>query len=615
MFLEAGHCALCGRTIDTSTRFTPHNVEYDQLASKFKYRPLFCLSQCIRRHLTDDAVEQAKRIEIQVPIEVTEARDEQIRNAKSLFDWHWREIQVYRDVLSDHRRRGAVSYVIENAIKFIKAKENEAQSDLDERTRQAEQEYETVFRPLQDAHLSSVGQNEDNIRLHAVAAFFKDFELAKTRQEASRPPLPTITDKHRFEHTHILGPQGSGKSTLIQELILQDLKRPDRPAIIVIDPKGFMVDRIASLKQINPDDLIIIDPRDKPAPPLNLFNVAGGPKVVNQAISSFDYVFAQAGASLSPLMRPAFRFCARLMFSLPDPSIFKLMDFLESREGDPEFAPYIEKLTDEGAKRFFKKDFYSGKRYDATKEQVKARFQDILSMPEVMAMFNSKAQPIDFVGCLQKRKIILVNTAFEEVGLEASQLIGRYVISLVLASAFARGRDGPPAFLYIDEFQDYVDEDATPRQLRMAREYNLGMILAHQQMFCNEFTESIRSSVSSTTVKYCSGVSGVELSYMLKDLRCEQEFLDQQVPDHTRNVVKFACAVKGHPASSVEITYPNITEDMRTKRARPTRPYEPPLNNEGSRGLETRPAEADKLIVSAKSTGDRGEKPEGWDSR
>jgi hypothetical protein len=614
MFLEAGHCALCGRTIDASARFTPQNVEYDWIAPKagLKYRPLFCLSQCIKRHLTDAAVEQAKSIEIQVPLKVTEARDEQIKTAKSLYDWYWREIQIYRDILSDHRELRADSYVIENDIKFIKAKENEAQSDLDERVRQAEQEYDNVVVPLQEAHLASVEQNEKKIRFDAVAYFFRDFEAAKARQEANRPPLPTITDRHRFEHTHILGPTGSGKSTLIQELILEDLKRPDRPAIVVIDPKGFMVDRVASLKQVNPDDLIIIDPRDKPAPPLNLFRVAGGPKVANQAISSFDYIFAQSGASLSPLMRPAFRFCARLMFSLPDPSIFKLMDFLESREGDPEFTPYIEALTDEGAKRFFKKDFYSGKRYDATKEQVKARFQDILSMPEVMAMFNSKAPPLNFVECLQQRKIILVNTAFEEVGIEASQLIGRYIISLILASAFARGRDGPPAFLYIDEFQDYVDEDATPRQLRMAREYNLGMVLAHQQMFCNEFTESIRSSVSSTTVKYCSGVSGVELSYMLKDLRCEQEFLDRQVPDHTRSVVKFACAVKGHPASSIEIKYPNITEEMQVARMRPVKTHEPPPIDEGSRELQSLPAVAGKPIVAPKSTDNRGDRPKDW---
>jgi hypothetical protein len=136
-----------------------------------------------------------------------------------------------------------------------------------------------------------------------------------------------------------------------------------------------------------------------------------------------------------------------------------------------------------------------------------------------------------------------------------------------LSAAFARGKSGPPAFLYVDEFQDFVDEEATPRHLRLAREYNLGMILAHQQVYCNEFNDSIRSSVSSTTIKYCSKVFGQDRSYMLRDLGCEEAFLDAQTPDHKNHTVKFACVLKGQPPVSVAVDYPNIVPSMQMDEA------------------------------------------------
>ena len=82
-------------------------------------------------------------------------------------------------------------------------------------------------------------------------------------------------------------------------------------------------------------------------------------------------------------------------------------------------------------------------------------------------------------------------------------------------------------------------------------------------MFCPELSDTLRSSISSTTIKYCSRVLGKERSYMLNDLLpCTEEFLDQQVQDKKEQFVKFACVVKGEAPSSISIKYPNITPIM-----------------------------------------------------
>src|ERR1700692_4784690 len=106
----------------------------------------------------------------------------------------------------------------------------------------------------------------------------KEFE----QQLLTRP----IPDRIRFEHTHILGPSGSGKTTLIEQLILDDLAKPNPPAIVVIDPKGLMVERIARLAAIPRDRLVIVDPTSEPLPALNMFERP--PKgTENQVISNF----------------------------------------------------------------------------------------------------------------------------------------------------------------------------------------------------------------------------------------------------------------------------------------------------------------------------------------
>jgi type IV secretory pathway VirB4 component len=51
----------------------------------------------------------------------------------------------------------------------------------------------------------------------------------------------------RFSHTHVLGASGSGKTTLIIKHVKEDIERRDRPAVIVIDPKGTLVDRFSRL--------------------------------------------------------------------------------------------------------------------------------------------------------------------------------------------------------------------------------------------------------------------------------------------------------------------------------------------------------------------------------
>lgn len=108
-----------------------------------------------------------------------------------------------------------------------------------------------------------------------VTAYLHDTPL----EELFYAPIPfAFSDAQRFEHTHVVGGSGHGKTQLLQDLILRDLRREGPPALIVIDSQGDMLRKIEHLDLFAgklADRLIVIDPEDVEHPPaLNMFDTA-----------------------------------------------------------------------------------------------------------------------------------------------------------------------------------------------------------------------------------------------------------------------------------------------------------------------------------------------------
>ena len=398
-------------------------------------------------------------------------------------------------------------------------------------------------------------------------------ELIKAR------PVP---DNARQEHTHILGPSGSGKTTLLQRLILEDLALPDPPGMVIIDPKGLMVERLQSLDVFHPDTgrlkdrLIIVDPTHDPPPALNMFHAASKwnrmwsetqrQRIQNQAIETFAYIFSSTGSALTDKQSTPFGYAVRLMFSM-ESTILTLLELMDDptrtddargpKYSECKFAPFIGRL-DPISQQFFQGEFFASN-YRETRQQIKARIYGVLQHPEFVRMFEARERRLDMLDCLQNKSIVLVNTQRDLMGVNASQLLGRYIISLTLTAAFSRFTLPKDKWyqthLIIDEFQDFADEDKTPELLRLAREYKLAVTLAHQEMHGSGLTEKMRSAISTnTTVKYSSSPEGVDIGYMARDLRCEPDFLTQQTKTATE--ARFACFVRGMVQHPFVVTIP-----------------------------------------------------------
>ena len=383
-------------------------------------------------------------------------------------------------------------------------------------------------------------------------------------------PVPLrFTHEERFSHMHVLGGSGSGKTMLLQNLILNELQSEDPPSLVIVDSQGDLIDKLSRLALFDPDGgrlanrLVLISPKDIEYPPqLNIFDVnqerlgqyneAMKEQVTAGVIQTFDYLFAGLlGADLTAKQGVFFRFVARLMLALPETlgrnatilDMIALMDDPASYKKAIETLPPIQR-------NFFERDFAS-KTFAQTKEQIRYRLNAILENPTLARLFTAPQTKIDLFTELNRGSIILVDTAKDFLK-GASAHFGRIFISLVLQAILERAvipeHRRRPTFLIVDEAANYFDANIDDF-LTEARKYKCGCVFAHQ--FLDQATSSLRASLAANTaIKMAGGTSTGDAKWIASDMRTTADFILSQ-PRLT-----FACHIKGVTPGAVSIPIP-----------------------------------------------------------
>ena len=382
-------------------------------------------------------------------------------------------------------------------------------------------------------------------------------------------PIPlTIPDAVRFEHTHIIGGSGHGKTQLLQEMIHQDLSRGEEaPSVVVIDSQGDLIGTISRLALFDPDygdladRLVIVDPNDIDFPvALNLFAVderrlanygaADRERVLNGVIDLYEFFFSSLlGAELTQKQDVLFRYLARLMLNIPSATIQTLRELME----DPRrFAANIESL-DPSSRRFFDTEFSSAS-FAPTRKQILRRLWGVLANPVFERMFSHPENRLDLFEAMNTGKIILINTAKDLLKPEGASMLGRFFIARIAQAALERATipedERRPAFIYIDEAQDYFD-DQVEHLLNQARKYRVGMTLAHQNL--DQLSPKLRASVmASASVRFAGGVSSKDARMLADDMRTEPEFVEGMLkrPGYT----EFACYVRNQTRRAMAVS-------------------------------------------------------------
>lgn len=350
-------------------------------------------------------------------------------------------------------------------------------------------------------------------------------------------PIPIPLDV-RFEHTHILGGTGHGKTQLLQLLIIDDVHRAlrERQSVVVIDPDGTLI-KTLSQTDVFADGLlgertIFVDPTDTERPvALNLFDVstvgAGDARtretIENNTIELFEYFFdALLGSELTGRQATLFRYLGLLLMRIPDGNIHTLRELMED---GTKYRPYMEQLEG-SASAFFATQFFS-KQLAPTKQQVLSRLWGILSNRSLDRVFSATKNSVNFDAALQAGSIIFVHTAKESLGEEGSAVFARMIVALLGQSLLRRAAIAPtartPTFIYLDEAEGVVDETLV-RLLAQVRKHKGAITLAHQHL--DQLPVSTRAGVlANTSIKLAGGVSAKDASALAAEYRTTTDFI------------------------------------------------------------------------------------------
>jgi hypothetical protein len=286
----------------------------------------------------------------------------------------------------------------------------------------------------------------------------------------------------RMLHFYIVGKTGTGKSTLIENMIHDDIK--EGRGVAVIDPHGELIDHVLSFipeERIN--DVVYFAPDDREFPlAFNLLeNVE--PDMRNIVASGLMSIFTKLWAGVwSARMEYILRNAIMAALEVPNATLLSIMRILN----DTMYRKYVMSfVTDPVVRDFFLNEY---DKYDAKFRQeaiapIQNKVGQFLSSTTIRNIVGQPKSTFNIEDLMNSSKIFLVDLSIGKIGEDNSKLLGSMMVTKIQLAAMSRARiareERKPFFLYVDEFQNFAT-DSFATILSEARKYALGLVLANQ---------------------------------------------------------------------------------------------------------------------------------------
>lgn len=303
----------------------------------------------------------------------------------------------------------------------------------------------------------------------------------------------------RMRHMYVIGQTGTGKTNILKNMIVQDIKNGD--GCCFIDPHGTdIIDILATIPSERAKDVIYFDPAYMPRPMgLNMLEYdREHPEtktfVVNELLGIFDKLFDMK-ATGGPGFEQYFRNATLLVMEHPESGntlldisrVFSDKDYRDyklSKCKNPlivQFWQNAEKTTgDQGLQNWT--------------QYVNSKFDVFMSNDIMRPIIAQEKSAFNFRDIMDTKKIFLVNLSKGRLGDKNASLLGLIIVGKFSQAALARVDTNvrPDFFLYIDEFQN-VTTPAIASILSEARKYRLSLTVAHQ--YIGQLSEDIKGAV------------------------------------------------------------------------------------------------------------------------
>jgi hypothetical protein len=312
----------------------------------------------------------------------------------------------------------------------------------------------------------------------------------------------TLSDQFRLRHMHVIGGTGTGKSTLLLNMIVQDVEQGR--GIAVLDPHGDLIEEILThIPDNRLKDVVLVDPSDNEYPiGLNLLSAhSEGEKTIlaSDLVALFRRFSTSWGDQMTSVLANAI---TAILESSTGGTLIDLRRILV----EPVFRSKFLQTVDDPSIHYYWKNEYPLLRANAV-APILTRLDTFLR-PKLVRNMMAQKEGLDFRDIFNNQKVLLVKLSQGLIGEENSYLLGTLFVAKLNQAAQSRQNissdQRSPYYLYIDEFQNFITPSMSSI-LSGARKYGLGLVLAHQDLdqLARRDAELANSVISNPSIRVC----------------------------------------------------------------------------------------------------------------
>ncbi len=352
-----------------------------------------------------------------------------------------------------------------------------------------------------------------------------------------------ISNSDRMRHMYIIGKTGTGKTELLKELIMQDIK--EGKGVCYMDPHGDSVeDLLAMIPPERAEDVIYFRPSDTDRPMgINLLEAKTEDEKHFAATAVINMMYKLFDPYKTGIVGPRFEHAVRnamLTVMYDEGATFvEVMRALTDARYVQELLP---KVTDPIIRRYWTDqiaqtaDFHKSEVLD----YIVSKFGRFVTNRMIRNIIGQSQSSFSFRDVMDQGKILFVNLSKGEVGEENSSFLGLILVPRILMAAMSRA-DVPEEqrrdfYLYVDEFQNFATPDFA-QILSEARKYRLALCVANQ--FIGQVDEEVKNAVFGnvgTIMSFRVGVS--DANYL------QHEYTPTFAEDDLLNIEKYNVYIK-----------------------------------------------------------------------
>lgn len=403
-----------------------------------------------------------------------------------------------------------------------------------------------------------------------------------------------IKRRDRRQHTYVIGKSGTGKSVLLHNMAVQDIKNGE--GLCVVDPHGEFVEGLLDkIPQERLDDVIYFNPSDSE---YHIgFNILEIPdmRYKHLVASGLMGIFTKIWSNVwSARMEYILNNAVLALLEMPGATLLGIPRILVDDEFRKEVLTHV---TDPVVKAFWVTE-YEKWRPDFRNEAVapiQNKVGQFLATPLIRNIVGQPKSTIDIFDLMNKRKIFLVNVSKGRIGEDNSALLGAMIITKIQLAAMERVRipeeDRADFYLYVDEFQNFAT-DSFANILSEARKYRLCLTMANQYIgqLVNQANTKMRDAVfGNVGTMIIFRVGAADAQFLEKEF--EPEFTIQDIvnlPNYHIYLKLMVNGVASRPFSASTLppfrmsSSPTLREDViqisRRKYSRPRHEVEDEIN-------------------------------------